>query len=69
MKPVKDSPEASEFRIGDWVFEPEYNRLTGEAGEEQFIESRLARILSVLLAANGSVVRRQDLLHAVLGGC
>ncbi len=65
MKPFENSPGVSGFRMGDCVFEPEYNRLISQQGEEHFIESRLAKILVTLLSANGSVVRRQELIEAV----
>jgi len=55
------------FRLGDWLVEPELNRLTSDGQVEQ-IEPRLMKLLVVLAERPGSVAMKGDIVETVWHG-
>ena len=58
-------PDGS-FRLGEWLVQPELNRIAGEERTLQ-IEPRVMEVLVYLAARAGRVVSRQELREAVWG--
>ena len=57
-------PAAAPFRVGDWTAEPAWNRLRRD-GTVVKLEPRVMRLLTVLAAAPGRPLGRQELLDKV----
>jgi Tol biopolymer transport system component/DNA-binding winged helix-turn-helix (wHTH) protein len=55
------------FRLGDWLVQPDLNRVTGPAGEVR-LEPRVMLVLVRLASVPGQVVTRDDLLEEVWEG-
>ena len=55
------------FRLGDWLVEPELNRLTS-VGQVEQIEPRLMKLLTMLAERPGSVAMKGDIVDAVWRG-
>ncbi len=55
------------FRLGDWLVEPELNRLT-LAGQVEQIEPRLMKLLVMLAERPGSVAMKSDIVDTVWRG-
>ena len=55
------------FRLGDWLVEPELNRLT-LAGQVEQIEPRLMKLLVMLAERPGSVAMKSDIVDTVWHG-
>jgi Tol biopolymer transport system component/DNA-binding winged helix-turn-helix (wHTH) protein len=64
--PVTIQPwmEPSAFRLGDWLVEPELNRISNGSGPVQ-VEPRVMGVLTALAACPGQVVTRRALLRGV----
>jgi DNA-binding winged helix-turn-helix (wHTH) protein len=56
-----------ENRIGQWIFDADRARLTGEGGERR-LEDRAARTLALLCERRGEVVTREEILAVVWSG-
>lgn len=62
-----ESDFAAPFRLGDWLVQPDLNRVTGPSGEVR-LEPRVMLVLVRLAAVPGEVVSRDTLLDEVWEG-
>lgn len=59
---------AREFHVGDWLIEPELNRITRAGQEKICIEPKVMDVLAFLASRAGDVVSKKEILHAVWPG-
>jgi len=60
--------EGYAVRLGDWIFQPDLNRLTGVDGEFERLEPKLADLLALLTTRHGQVVSKDDIVEVVWEG-
>ena len=59
---------AREFHVGDWLIEPELNRITGADQKKICIEPKVMDVLAYLADRAGAVASKEEILHAVWPG-
>lgn len=63
----EDAGVSGSFRLGDWIVEPDLNRIRSADGETA-VEPRLMRLLTYLAACAGRPALKEDILDAVWSG-
>jgi DNA-binding winged helix-turn-helix (wHTH) protein len=65
--PADPAPDLSDFILGDWLVEPELNRLSRQ-GTALHVRPQLMDVLVCLAGASGRTVHRDELLRRVWPG-